>query len=482
MNSFKKIEEFGNRTAVYAERNYSYFEMVEIADAICREVGERTLVFCLCSNNKESLFGYVGFIRGGVVPVLLDASIHIDRLRRLINLYKPTYIWARSDNQDLLKSMDRSFVFGDYTLFKRRTPFQHNLHEHLALLLTTSGSTGSPKFVRLSYENIFKNAESIARYLDINADDKPITTLPMNYSYGLSIINSHLICGATIIVTDASIMTKDFWELCRGQRATTFGGVPFVYEMLDRLNFEEFNLPSLKKLTQAGGKLSPMLSRKFSEVCNRKGIQFFTMYGQTEATARMTYLPYDKSLEKAGSIGIAIPGGKLILQDDNGNKITAPNVIGELIYIGENVSLGYAESLFDLSKKDENNGILRTGDMAYFDQDGYFFITGRIKRMIKVYGNRISLDEVEGLLNEHGYDCICAGTDDHLYIYTLKDDSVQIKKIIKEKLNLKGFKVMKIEEIPRNHFGKILYSKLPNMNQLQSPEPVTGNLIYATKL
>jgi long-chain acyl-CoA synthetase len=461
MNSFKKIEEFGNRTAVYAEREYSYSEMLEIADTICGEVGERTLVFCLCSNNKESLFGYVGFIRGGVVPILLDASIHMDRLRRLINLYKPTYIWASSENQDLLKVMERSFVYGGYTLFRCPSFYQHDLHEHLALLLTTSGSTGSPKFVRLSYDNIFKNAESIAKYLDINAEDKPITTLPMNYSYGLSIINSHFICGATIIVTDASIMKKEFWDLCREQRVTTFGGVPFVYEMLDRLKFEEFNLPSLKKITQAGGKLSSTLSSKFAKVCNQKGIQFFSMYGQTEATARMAYLPCEKNLDKVGSIGIAIPGGELILQDDNGNHITAPNIEGELIYKGANVSLGYAESLFDLSKKDENNGILRTGDMAYFDQDGYFFISGRIKRMIKVYGNRISLDEVEGFLNEHGHDCICAGTDDQMYLYTLKDDGVQIKKTIKEKLNLKGIKIMRIEEIPRNHFGKILYSELP---------------------
>ena len=462
MNSFKTLDEFGNRTAVYAERDYSYSEMLEIADAIRGHVGERTLVFCLCSNNKESLFGYVGFIRGLVVPVLLDASMHIDRLRRLINLYKPTYIWASRENQDLLKDMDSSFVYGDYTLFKCPTGFQHHLDEHLALLLTTSGSTGSPKFVRLSYDNIFKNADSIRKYLDINADDKPITTLPMNYSYGLSIINSHFISGSTIIVTDASILKKEFWDLCREQRATTFGGVPFVYEMLDRLNFEEFNLPSLKKLTQAGGKLSSVLSYKFAKICSQKGIQFFTMYGQTEATARMTYLPYEKNFDKVGSIGIAIPGGELILQDDNGNKITSPNVTGELIYKGANVFLGYAESLFDLSKKDENNGILHTGDLAYFDQDGYFFISGRIKRMIKFYGNRISLDEVEGLLNEYGHDCICAGTDDQMYIYTLKDDGVQIKKIIKEKLNLKGIKIMKIEEFPRNHFGKILYSDLPN--------------------
>lgn len=461
MNRFKKLEEFGNQTAVYAEREYSYAEMVEVADEICSHVGERALVFCLSSNNKESIFGYVGFMRGHVVPVLLDASIQVERLQKLIELYKPAYIWASSENQDLLNSMDNTFAFGDYSLFKCPTAIQQNLAEDLALLLTTSGSTGSPKFVRLSYKNIFKNAESIVKYLDIKADDKPITTLPMNYSYGLSIINSHFISGATIIVTDASIMKKEFWDLCKDQGATTFGGVPFIYEMLDRLKFEEMDLPSLKKLTQAGGKLSPELFAKFADVCSQKGIQFFTMYGQTEATARMSYLPAEKNLVKAGSIGIAIPGGELLLQDDNGNNITVPHEIGELIYKGPNVSLGYAESLVDLSKRDENNGSLHTGDLAYFDQDGYFYITGRIKRIIKVAGSRISLDEVEELLTEHGHDCVCAGTDDQMIVYTLKENQLQIKKIIKGKLNLRGVKIIRIEDFPRNPFGKILYSELP---------------------
>ncbi|ANU23289.1 AMP-binding protein [Planococcus donghaensis] len=461
MNRFKNLEEFGTRTAVYAEREYSYAEMVEVADEICSHVGERTLVFCLSSNNKESLFGYVGFMRGHVVPVLLDASIPVERLQKLIELYKPSYIWASSANQDLQNTMEQSFVFGDYSLFKCPTAIQHDLAEDLALLLTTSGSTGSPKFVRLSYENIFKNAESIVKYLDIKADDKPITTLPMNYSYGLSIINSHFISGATIIVTDASIMKKEFWDVCKEQRATTFGGVPFVYEMLDRLKFEEMELPSLKKLTQAGGKLNPELSAKFANMCSQKGIQFLTMYGQTEATARMSYLPAEKNLDKAGSIGIAIPGGELMLQDDTGNNITVPHEIGELIYKGPNVSLGYAESLVDLTKKDDNNGLLHTGDLAYFDEDGYFYITGRIKRIIKVAGSRISLDEVEELLTEHGHDCVCAGTDDQMIVYTLKEAQLQIKKIIKEKLNLRGVKVIRIEEFPRNPFGKILYSELP---------------------
>ncbi|WP_214828878.1 AMP-binding protein [Exiguobacterium algae] len=461
MMLFEDLEKYADRPAVYTNRQYTYSEMLETADSIGRAVGERTLIFSLCTNNEESLFGYVGFLRGQVVPVLLDAAIPSAQLEKLIELYEPTHIWASAEREDLVENMDVLFTFGDYALFERGTNVQHDLHEELALLLTTSGSTGSPKLVRLTYQNLSSNAVSIAQYLDIQGDDKPITTLPMNYSYGLSILNSHLIQGASVILTDRSIVQKEFWELCRTHEATTFGGVPFHYEMLKRLKFETYDIPSLKKLTQAGGKLSPKLARHFATVCERKGIQFFMMYGQTEATARMSYLPHEMNLEKAGSIGIPIPGGSLSLQDEAGNEIVDSNVTGELIYRGDNVSFGYAHSLTDLANGDEHHGVLRTGDMAYMDDDGYFFIAGRMKRMIKMYGSRISLDEVESLLESYGHDCICAGEDDQLIIYTLQDETSEIKKIVKAQLNVKGVNVMQIEQVPRNRFGKILYAELP---------------------
>ncbi|MGL4821368.1 MAG: AMP-binding protein [Bacilli bacterium] len=461
MNSFKKMELYGERTAVYAERAYSYAEMAETGDSICRAVGERTLVFCLCSNTPASVFGYIGFIRGGVVPVLLDANLSFEQLSSLIERYKPTYIWASAEHEALKSEMETTFLYDDYALFHCPNTVKHQLHKELALLLTTSGSTGSPKLVRLSYDNVFSNAESIATYLEIGADDQPITTLPMNYSYGLSILNSHFIKGATVVLTQESILKREFWELCREQKVTTFGGVPFVYEMLDKLNFGAMELPFLKKLTQAGGKLNPKLAEKFAAVCREKGIQFYIMYGQTEATARMSYLPSEKCLDKMGSIGVAIPGGQLLVHDESGGVITEPYVSGELIYRGPNVSFGYAESFADLVKADDNNGILHTGDVAYVDEEGYFYITGRMKRMIKLYGNRISLDEVEALLKAYGHDCVCAGTDDALKIYTVHDDTVAIKSIMKEKLNIKGYKIIRIAEIPRNAFGKPLYTALP---------------------
>lgn len=461
MTLFQTLEQYMDREAVYADRSYSYREMLEVGDSICQEVGERSLVFCLCANRVESLFGYIGFLRGRVVPVLLDADIPVYQLQKLMERYQPTHVWAPETREDLANSLDAFYGYGGYALFETETSVRHQLHEELALLLTTSGSTGSPKLVRLTYKNLMANASSIIDYLDIDQTDKPITTLPMNYSYGLSIINSHLLKGATLILTDRSIVQKEFWELCRAEKATTFGGVPFHYEMLKRLKFETYDLPSLKKLTQAGGKLDPKLAQHFATVCEEKGIQFFIMYGQTEATARMSYLPDRMHAKKAGSIGIAIPGGSLTLRDEAGNDIKEANVTGELVYQGDNVSFGYATSLADLSKGDDNHGVLRTGDMAYRDEDGYFFIVGRIKRMIKLYGSRISLDEVEALLREHGHDCVCAGEDDQLYVYTLQDNVARIQKIIKEQIKVKGVRVMQIDEIPRNAFGKIRYAALP---------------------
>ncbi|MDX5979676.1 AMP-binding protein [Exiguobacterium profundum] len=461
MMLFQTLEQYTNREAVYADRSYSYKEMLEVGDSICQEVGKRSLVFCLCANRVESLFAYIGFLRGRVVPVLLDADIPVEQLQKLMERYQPTHVWAPETREDLAESLDSFYAYGGYALFENETSVRHQLHEELALLLTTSGSTGSPKLVRLTYKNLMANASSIIDYLDIDQTDKPITTLPMNYSYGLSIINSHLLKGATLILTDRSIVQKEFWELCRAEQATTFGGVPFHYEMLKRLKFETYDLPSLKKLTQAGGKLDSKLAQHFATVCAEKGIQFFIMYGQTEATARMSYLPDQMHAKKEGSIGIAIPGGTLTLRDESGNDIKDANVIGELVYQGDNVSFGYATSLADLSKGDDNQGVLRTGDMAYRDEDGYFFIVGRIKRMIKLYGSRISLDEVEALLREHGHDCVCAGEDDQLYVYTLQDDVARIQKIIKEQIKVKGVRVMQIDEIPRNAFGKIRYAALP---------------------
>lgn len=465
MNFYDDLDKYYDRTAIIteAEEQISYQKLLETADILTAFIPERSLVFLVCKNSFESVAAYIGFLRKRIVPVLINSGMDTTLFSTLLKSYRPNLICCP---KDWMAQGNELHCYGEYHLLQTEYNQKHELFPELALLLTTSGSTGSPKLVRQSYQNITSNAKSIAQYLAITSKDRPITTLPMNYTFGLSIINSHLLMGASIIMTEATLMDKKFWNLLKIQQATTFSGVPYIYEMLKKLRFARMNLPSIRCMTQAGGKLSKELSAEFSEACAQKGIEFIVMYGQTEATARMSYLPWEYAECKAGSIGIAIPGGKFSLIDDDGKGIIESDISGELIYTGDNVTLGYAQGWADLNKGDENNGILHTGDMAKRDDDGFYYIVGRKKRFLKLFGNRVNLDEVEGLLNCAGYKCVCAGVDDHLKIYlTDKSQMEEARSFISQKtgLNLAGFISIFIKEIPRNEAGKVLYSKLEEL-------------------
>lgn len=448
-------------------------QLAGLADAVRGVVPGRQLIFCLCSNTLGSLAGYAVFLENRVVPLLLSSGLDQALLGRLAEIYRPAFLWAPQALGAALG--EAAHVVGPPVLSAHgyallRTRYESvPLHDQLAQLLSTSGSTGSPHFVRQSYENIAANAASIIEYLDIGADERPITTLPMEYSYGLSIINAHLAAGATVLVTARTLVEKEFWSFFKREQATSFGGVPYTYAMLKRLRFFSMDLPSLKTITQAGGRLSPELHREFAEHARATGRRFFVMYGQTEATARMSYLPPERSLEKCGSIGIAIPGGEFSLIDGEGGTITQPEITGELVYRGPNVTLGYADSAADLAKGDENgdeNGhALVTGDMARRDADGYYYIVGRKKRFIKIFGNRVNLDEVEQLIQSAfpGPDCACVGRDDQVVIFLADGHAAtDVRRFIagKTALHPSAFQVTTIPAIPKNGAGKTLYAQL----------------------
>ena len=462
----KLADKYINNNAIISESNeiISYPDIQNFSERVQDNIEERSLVFCLCENSVGSLGGYFSFINNRIVPLMLDATIDKDLLDNLICIYEPNYLWISNSLLELYGDYEVRFSEFDYSLVlinEKRV----DVHDSLALLLTTSGSTGSPKLVRLSYENIQANAESIAAYLQLSADERPITSLPMHYSYGLSVINSHFISGATILLTDKSIAQKEFWEFAREQKATSMAGVPYTYEMLKRLRFFRMSLPDMKVLTQAGGKLSSTLVQEYVDNARLSDKKFVVMYGQTEATARMSYLPFESASDKASSIGIAIPGGTFKLINDDGCEISESDKDGELIYLGKNVSLGYADCKEDLIKGDENNGKLYTGDIARRDADGFYYITGRKKRFIKIYGNRVNLDAAEQIVKVVTASCACVGIDDKMLIYiTDSSKSDQIRNLLSEKtgLNSRAFEVRVISEIPKNTSGKILYSNLLN--------------------
>lgn len=469
MDYFDKNEQYRHRTAVIDEEGLTlaYADLYEFSDIIKERLPARSLVFSFCHNGAGSIAGYFGFLCNQIVPVLLDMHIEDELAKNLMAIYQPSYIYIPTSMKEKYGTFECVHEQYNYCLLKTNYGIKHKLYPELALLLTTSGSTGSPKLVRQSYRNIQSNAESIAQYLELDKAERPITTLPMNYTYGLSIINSHLLVGATILTTNKSFMQKGFWEFFKKEQASSFGGVPYTYEILKKLRIFRMDLPSLRTMTQAGGKLPPQLHKEFAEYAKAQKKHFVVMYGQTEATARMAYLPPEKALEKYGSMGIAIPGGKFTLVDVNEKPITEADITGELIYEGPNVTLGYAEQIADLEKGDERQGRLVTGDMAKMDQDGYFYIVGRKKRFLKIYGNRVNLDETERMLKAQfkDYEFACAGTDEQLYVFAssgmgLEPTTVKEYLSAKTGINHKAFTIQFLDEIPKNEAGKTLYAKL----------------------
>lgn len=380
-------------------------DVTQTAD--CLFEGAKRLVFCFCRNDYDSVVGYLAGLEAGHVTALLDDRLPAPLRSQLIDHYKPEYILQSSASEWMLPASEWTAVESPGVRVSRSRETGVPILGQTALLLSTSGSTGTPKFVRLSRENLAANAASIAEALGIEAGQRAIASLPFHYSYGLSVLNTHLLTGATVVLSDEGITARPFWQTVRDLQCTSFAGVPYSYQLLDRLRLPGADFPSLATFTQAGGKLGVDLARKVHENVSRRGGRFFVMYGQTEATARIAILPNDCLPEKLGSAGRAIPGGSLTIDTGAGDGSGS----GEIVYSGPNVMLGYATCREDLSKGDEQGSTLRTGDLGYLDADGFLFITGRLNRFAKLSGIRFNLDEVETMLKSYGPSAVISANE-----------------------------------------------------------------------
>lgn len=445
-----------------ASRTITYADWYHHADALKAIIANRSLAAIICRNTFGSALSYVCCLQNRIVPLLIDHDMDAGLMKRLIDTYKPAYIFQPTANASNSQSL---YTLEDYSLYQHAT-HSPALFEDLALLLTTSGSTGSPKLVRQSYQNIQSNAASIAQYLKLDASHRPISTLPMHYTFGLSVINSHLLVGAAEYLTEDTLFDASFWDVCKRQKITSLAGVPFTYECLKRLHFTSMDLPSLTLMIQAGGKLSKRLQKEYADFAMATGKRFVVMYGQTEATARMSYLPPETCLKKIGSIGIAIPGGVFHIMEDEHTEITKPNIPGELCYEGPNVTLGYAQCAEDLARGDERHGRLFTGDIAYVDEDGFYYITGRKKRFVKIMGKRVNMDEIEQLFKNAFTtgDFAATGYDDDLWVFTTAPESelARFESFLTQTTSLHPscFTIRHINKIPKNSSGKTQYTVL----------------------
>lgn len=445
-----------------AQRAWSYGELTVLADRHAARLPQDrpTLGFLGFSIDAAAVSLYLGALRSRRhVPLLLQPDMDPGLLADLVAHYRPDWL-AFPSARPVPAGYTASAADGDAGLVlylaDAADPAAVAPHPDLALLLSTSGSTGSAKLVRLSHANLDANAGTIAGYLGLRADDRAITTLPLAYSFGLSILNSHLHAGGSLVLTDESLVGRGFWELARARGITSLSGVPATYEMLRRVGLERYGLDRLRMLTQAGGRLRDALVETFLDTSERMGLEFFVMYGQTEAAPRISYVPAARLRDKVGSVGIAVPGGVLDLDADT----------SELVYRGPNVMLGYAQSRDELADGDVQGGVLRTGDLARRDEDGFFYITGRAKRFIKVSGNRVNLDEVESMLAAELQRAVaCAGADDDLVVFvpgSPPPDEARIRQLVQQRYKLfPGLvRVLPLPALPLLATGKTDYAAL----------------------
>lgn len=440
----------------------TYGELLEEGGKLAELTEPRAVIFCMCDNSIAALLGYVGFYDHGRVCLLLDANLDSGLFQHLANIYKPQYVWFPESASPSINLKEvvrlRSYVLG-----KTGWP-AYDINEHLSLLLTTSGSTGSPKLVRHKYGNLEANSRNVAKAFGWSAEERPICSLPMHYTMGLNVINTHLYVGATLLLSNLELTDRKFWQFIKEKKGTNFTGVPYSYEILQKLRFMSMDLPSLSTFCVGGGRMTEENFMEMAAYANTHNKRFISSFGTTETSARMACLQPEFALDKCCSIGKAIPEGILFLKDEHGTPVPNGEGSGELCYQGPNVTMGYAENAADLLLGDIFNGEYETGDLAKRDVEGFYYITGRLKRFVKIYGLRISLDQCERIIkNKFNIECACTGTDRIINTF-LSDKNMmdEIKTYLCKTLNItpSSLAIHYIENIPKNSFGKTLYNAL----------------------
>jgi acyl-CoA synthetase (AMP-forming)/AMP-acid ligase II len=378
-------------------------DRVDRATASARELPDG-LAFALMPTTVDAIVRYFGLVAAGRPVALIDPALDRVVLERFIERFMPAIVVGIDSLADQDPPQGHA-LWTDASLGSVWINSSNGVpvpHHDLGLMLPTSGSTGNPKFVRLARSAVRANVDAVIAALDIGPDDVTITTLPFFYSFGLSVLHSHLAAGATVIVESIGLTQRSFWDAHDTWRVTTMNCVPYQFEILHRLRFDSRRHPTLMKLTQAGGRLAPDRVSDFADRMETSGGALFIMYGQTEAGPRMTTLPPSRVRDKLGSVGPAISGGALAIVDEKDTESSDPRLTGAIRFRGPSVMMGYAESAADVPRGDERAGVLDTGDLGHLDDDGYLYIDGRASRLGKAFGVRVNLDDVERMVGRSG--------------------------------------------------------------------------------
>jgi len=454
--------------AFFDANSGEWWTRAQLADRVARFVERlqfprKALGFHFAHEDAAGLVGYMAALESGHAVVMLDPNLDDVFKSKLIARFQPDFLIAPADQCPDAGS-DYSAApspEANQVILRARNPHRHEIHPDLTLLISTSGSTGSPKLVRLTWRNLLAVAGQINAALRNTAQDRTMVTAPIFNAYGQSVIHTHLLVGGSFVLSRERIVSRGFWDAVRESGCNSIGGTPYFYQVLDRLDLDSLNVPLLKKFVATGGRLPEHLARKFHFEAVKRGGTMNLMYGQAEATARMTALAPELLPEAARSIGSVIPPGRMSIEL-NGVEC-APHEEGELIYRGFGVMMGYAIEPADLALGDQLGGRLATGDLGYRDENGLFFITGRKARFAKLFGWRVSLDDVEEILSSTGR-VAAVNEQDRVVIFTERHnavfDAAMADLATRLRIHPSAFEVRQVPAIPVLASGKTDYRSL----------------------
>jgi len=434
----------------------TYEDVFEISDKLYND-DKKELVLILCDKDIDTVIAYVGALRNNKVPLLIDKGYKIELIKSFVENYAPHYVVGKSNFLLTQRNYDIVQNFANSVVYKRQNSVDYEINDKLALLIPTSGSTGDPKCVRLSSLNVDSCTKSVCEYLDFDHNRIGISVLPIHYSYGLSVLHNCIYKRARYALSKLTILDKEVWDDIEKYKVTDFSGVPFMMKLLSRMKLDFDKIKSLKYVTQAGGYLPEKDVSKLLKEFSLHNVRYYTMYGQTEASPRISYLSPEYADTKVGTVGVPISCGQVCINETGEKSGT-----GELCYIGPNVALGYANNYTDLKLGDVFKGTLLTGDIVDIDSDGFIKIVGRNKRFIKITDISVNLDKIEKDLNELYSFLVVVGKDDKLIVLSESEDLMPIKQFINNQYNFNKtyIKVKHIEKIPLNASGKTNYKLL----------------------
>ncbi len=419
----------------------------------------KALVLCAGDRDLPTLLAYLAALRLGHAVAFLPAT------DEMLSAYQPEFVVPAPGSQTGLTDLGYRAAaepIAGTTVFRRNSQPAGDIHSDMALLLATSGSTGSPKTVRLSYSGLAGNTAAVIRALGITAAERGPTTLPITHAYGLSVLNTHLLAGACVVLGGGSPLSLATWDHLVRSGATSFAAVPMTYAAFGPAHVDLLGRSEIRTMTQSGARLGEDLTMRLVQLMDQRGGRFFVGYGQTEATSRIARLDPADLPDRLGSVGTAMPGGTITIRPAPVHARAVPGE-GAVHYRGPGVMLGYATRRADLCRGAEVD-VLDTGDLGYL-REGYLYLTGRAKRIVKVLGVRTSLDDLERMVERPGHPAaVICDADDVVHLVGEGDPAVheQQRRQLVESLGVPSRHVvfLHVDHLPRTPGGKVDYRRL----------------------